>query len=153
MRPSEFPVSVRRAETAVDSLPPGVREHFARMLANAKAAGHRVRVIESRRSLERQAYLMVRGGGLTFTATSMHASGHAIDVVVGDGNLKSPRTRARWTAFRRWLSAYDRGEVSPHRHAGALLGLAARRAGRQHAGIPVGRGAAPRRAGERVGVL
>jgi hypothetical protein len=109
MRPGDFPASVRRVETAVDSLAPGVRDHFARMLADARTAGFRVRVTESRRSPERQAYLMVLGGGLTFTATSMHSSGHAIDVAVGDGNLKNPRTRARWIAFRRWVAAYEGG--------------------------------------------
>ena len=107
MRPSDFPTSVRKAETSVDSLASGVRDHFARLLADARAAGFRVRVTESRRSPERQAYLMVLGGGLTFTATSMHSSGHAIDVAVGDGNLKNPRTRARWIEFRRWVAAYD----------------------------------------------
>jgi hypothetical protein len=109
MRPEDFPASVRKAETSIDSLAPGVRDHFAGMLADARAAGFRVRVTESRRSAERQAYLMVVGGGLTFTATSMHSSGHAIDVAVGDGNLKNPRTRARWIAFRRWVAAYDGG--------------------------------------------
>ena len=109
MRPRDFPASARRAVTTLDSLAPAVRPHFVRMLADARAAGHRVRVTESWRSPGRQAYLMVLGGGLTFTATSMHSSGHAVDVVVGDGNLRSPRTRARWIAFRRWLAAYEGG--------------------------------------------
>ena len=109
VRPADFPHSVREAETSIDSLAPEVRDHFARMLTDATAAGFRVRVTESRRSVERQAYLMVVGGGLTFTATSMHSSGHAIDVAVGDGNLKNPRTRARWIAFRRWVAGYDAG--------------------------------------------
>ena len=47
---------------------------------------------------------MVSGDGLTFTATSMHSSGRAIDVVVGDGNPSHRRTRVRWIAFRRWVT-------------------------------------------------
>jgi hypothetical protein len=104
-----FPKSARRRETSLDSLDPLVRPHFVRMITEARAAGHRVRVVESRRSPERQAYLLARGGGLTFTATSMHASGHALDLIVGDGNLKRRATRARWIAFRRWLASYEGG--------------------------------------------
>lgn len=109
MRPADFPARVRRRVIALDSLAPDVRPHFVRMLADARAAGHRVRVTETRRSVERQAYLLVVRGGLTFTATSMHSSGHAVDVVVGDGNLRRASTRARWIAFRRWVAAYDGG--------------------------------------------
>jgi hypothetical protein len=109
LEPGDFPAAARKAETSLDSLAPEVRDRFALMLAAARAAGHRVRVTESWRSPERQAYLMVLGGGLTFTATSMHSAGHAVDLVVGDGNLERRRTRARWIAFRRWLSTYDGG--------------------------------------------
>ena len=52
---------------------------------------------------------MAAGGGVTFTATSKHASGRAVDMVVGDGNLRNKRTRARWIAFRRWVSCYHAG--------------------------------------------
>lgn len=48
---------------------------------------------EARPEFERQDYLLVPGGGLTFTATSKHSSGRAVDVIVGDGNLKHQRTR------------------------------------------------------------
>jgi hypothetical protein len=68
-----------------------------------------VRVTEAYRSPERQAYLMVRGGGLTFTATSMHSAGHAVDLVVADGDLYNPRTRANWIAFRRWVAGFEGG--------------------------------------------
>ena len=96
-----------RTETSLGSLHPAARPHFARMLAAARAAGHRVRVVESYRSPERQAYLMALGGGLTFTVTSMHSAGRAVDVVVGDGDLRNADTRASWVAFRRWLVGYD----------------------------------------------
>jgi hypothetical protein len=109
MRPDDFPASARLADTSLTSLEPEVRQAFERMLAAARAAGHRVRVVETVRSAERQAYLMVVGGGLTFTATSKHASGRAVDVLVGDGNLQHRRTRARWVAFRRWVSRYEGG--------------------------------------------
>jgi hypothetical protein len=109
MRPDDFPASARVADTSLTSLEPEVRQAFERMLSAARQAGHRVRVVESLRSPERQAYLMVLGGGLTFTATSKHASGRAVDIVVGDGNLKHARTRVRWIAFRRWVSRYEGG--------------------------------------------
>ena len=109
MRPADFPVSTRTAGTSLGALDPVARPHFARMLAAARAAGHRVRVVESYRSPERQAYLMALGGGLTFTATSMHSAGRAVDVVVGDGDLREAGTRARWTAFRRWVQEYEGG--------------------------------------------
>jgi hypothetical protein len=88
---------------------PEARPEFERMLAAARRAGHRVIVVETHRSAERQAYLLVSGGGLTFTATSKHSSGRAVDVIVGDGNLKHQRTHARWIAFRRWVSGYEGG--------------------------------------------
>jgi hypothetical protein len=107
MRPGDFPADARTTGTSLGSLHPLARPHFARMLAAARAAGHRVRVVESYRSPERQAYLMALGGGLTFTATSMHSAGRAVDVVVGDGDLRNAGTRARWVAFRRWLVGYE----------------------------------------------
>lgn len=109
MRPTDFPASSREADTAMASLDPEARPEFERMLVAARRAGHRIRVVETHRSPERQAYLLVSGGGLTFTATSKHSSGRAVDVVVGDGNLKNPRTRARWVAFRRWVTGYEGG--------------------------------------------
>jgi len=112
LRRADFPRSVRKPVTSLDSLHPDARQRFERMLAAARADGHRVRVVESRRSPERQAYLMVLGGGLTFTATSLHAAGHAVDIVVGDGDLRRARTRARWIAFRRWLAAFEGGRFS-----------------------------------------
>jgi hypothetical protein len=109
MSPADFPAGVRKADTSLASLDPSTQAAFARMLREARLAGHRVRVTESYRSPERQAYLLVRGGGLTFTATSKHSAGRALDIVVGDGNLKSPRTRARWIAFRRWVQSFEGG--------------------------------------------
>ena len=109
IRPSDFPPSAAEVDSALTSLDREARPAFERMLAAARRAGHEVRVIETRRSPERQAYLVVSGGGLTFTATSMHSSGRAMDVAVGDGNLRKRSTRAKWAAFRRWVSAYEDG--------------------------------------------
>jgi D-alanyl-D-alanine carboxypeptidase len=109
MRAHDFPASARVADTALSSLEPEVRQAFERMLDAARQAGHRVRIVETLRSPERQAFLMASGGGLTFTATSKHSSGRAVDLVVGDGNLKHKRTRARWVAFRRWVTGFEGG--------------------------------------------
>jgi uncharacterized membrane protein len=109
MKPAEFPTAVRKADTSLASLDAEARPAFRRMLREARRAGHRVRITESYRTPERQAYLLVRNDGLTFTATSKHSAGRAIDVVVGDGNLKRAWTRARWIAFRRWVERYEGG--------------------------------------------
>lgn len=109
LAPGDFPASVRKADTSLASLDPAARPAFERMLREAGRAGHRVRVIESYRSSRRQAWLLVRGGGLTFTATSKHSDGRAVDLVVGDGNLRNPATRARSTEFRRWVLKFEAG--------------------------------------------
>jgi hypothetical protein len=109
MRPADFPSRASVADTALASLDPEARPEFERMLAAARRAGHRVKVVETHRTAERQAYLLVAGGGLTFTATSKHSDGRAVDVVVGDGNLDHRRTRAQWIAFRRWVTGYAGG--------------------------------------------
>jgi hypothetical protein len=109
MRPADFPISARKRDTSIASLAPLARPSFERMLLAARRAGHRIRVVESYRSPMRQAYLLVRGGDLTFTATSKHSAGHALDIVIGDGNLRNPRTKARWIAFRAWVAAFEGG--------------------------------------------
>lgn len=109
MRPADFPDSVRTADTALASLDPEARPAFERMLAAARRAGHRVRIVETHRTPERQAWLMAAGGRLTFTATSKHSSGRAVDLIVGNGNLRSAGTRSRWIAFRRWVAGFEGG--------------------------------------------
>jgi hypothetical protein len=109
LRPDDFPASARLADTALSSLEPEIRQAFERMIADALKAGHKVRIVETLRSPERQAYLMAAGGGVTFTATSKHSSGRAVDMAVGDGNLKNRKTRTRWIAFRRWVTTYEGG--------------------------------------------
>jgi len=109
MRASSFDPAVRVPDTSLASLNPTAREHFESMLAAARQAGFRVRVKETNRSPERQAYLLARRRGHTFTATSHHTGGWAVDVIVGTGNLRHRRTRREWMAFRHWLLAYGGG--------------------------------------------
>ena len=109
MRPDGFGPEARTVDTTLASLDSLARPRFERLITAARAAGFRVRVTEAYRSPERQAYLMVKGGGLTFTGTSMHSAGHAVDLVVGDGDLRNPRTRATWIAFRRWVAGFEGG--------------------------------------------
>ena len=109
LRPADFAPEARAVDTTLASLDSLVRPRFERLITAARAAGFRVRLTEAYRSPERQAYLMVKGGGLTFTATSMHSAGHAVDLVVDDGDLRNPRTRASWIAFRRWVAGFEGG--------------------------------------------
>jgi hypothetical protein len=104
-RPASFPAATYRADRSLQALDPAVRPGFERLLRAARRAGFRVRVTESRRSAERQAYLLTLAGHMTHTATSRHADGFALDVVVDDGNLRSRVTRRHWIAFRRWVLA------------------------------------------------
>jgi hypothetical protein len=107
--PASFPRNSRRADASLASLDPVMRPQIERMLAAARRAGFRVRVTEARRSVERQAYLLTLDGRLTHTATSRHAEGFAVDVVVDDGDLGNRVTRKHWIAFRRWVLANERG--------------------------------------------
>ncbi len=109
MRAASFDSGVRVPDTSLASLNPAVRSQTQRMLVAARQAGFRVHVVETNRSPERQAYLLSRWRGRTFTATSHHTGGWAVDVVLGDGNLRRHRTRDQWVEFRRWLLAYGRG--------------------------------------------
>ena len=106
-RPESFPAATHRADRSLGSLDSTVRPHVERMLAAARKAGFRVRVSEARRSAERQAYLLALDSRLTHTATSRHADGFAVDVVVDDGDLRNAVTRAHWIAFRRWVLATE----------------------------------------------
>jgi hypothetical protein len=102
-----FPHRLRRPTRSLTALSPVARGAFDSLLTAARAAGFRLRITETYRSPERQAYLLARG--MTRTATSLHSDRRAIDVVVGDARLSSSRTRARWVAFRRWVQRYEGG--------------------------------------------
>jgi hypothetical protein len=107
MRPRDFTPGARASSSASTAdLDPSIRAEMERMLADARRAGFALRVVATYRSPEHEAYLMAIGGGRTFTLTSLHSYGRAIDVVVGDGNLGRRVTRTQWIAFRRWVTAY-----------------------------------------------
>jgi hypothetical protein len=108
MRPRDFPPAARASSArSTADLDPTVRSDVERMLADARRAGFAVRVVATYRSPEHEAYLMAIGGGRTHTLTSLHSYGRALDVVIGDGNIRRAATRRQWIAFRRWVSAYD----------------------------------------------
>jgi hypothetical protein len=108
MRPRDFSSAARRSSnTSTADLDPDVRDDVERMLADARRAGFALRVVATYRSPEHEAYLMAIGGGRTLTLTSLHSYGRAIDVVVGDGNIRRKATRSQWVAFRRWVTAYN----------------------------------------------
>lgn len=110
MSPSDFPPSARIEDVSTAELDPAVRGDVEQMLADAARAGFVLRVKATYRSPEREAFLMRTRGGSTHTLTSLHSYGRAIDVLVDDGILRHARTRARWVAFRRWVTTYHRGE-------------------------------------------
>jgi Bacterial protein of unknown function (DUF882) len=104
-----FPDSAHVGSTSLSVLDPAVRGDFERMLVAARAAGFAPQVVATYRSPVREAYLM-RQGHRTYTLTSLHSYGRAVDVVIGDARLKRTATRQQWVAFRRWVSEYNDGE-------------------------------------------
>ncbi len=107
MRRRDFSAAERvSSNRSTADLDPDIREDVERMLADARRAGFALRVVATYRSPAHEAYLMAIGGGRTHTLTSLHSYGRAIDVVVGDGNLRRKATKAQWIAFRRWVTAY-----------------------------------------------
>ena len=95
--------------TGLRWLAPAERAAFAELLDSARAAGFAVRVAETYRAPERQAYLLAHGNGQTFTATSAHQYGRAADILVGDGRIDTPRKVREWIRFRRWVLAWGQG--------------------------------------------
>lgn len=107
--PLDFPAATRKPNTSLASLDSTVRPLMEKLLARARKAGFQVQVTEARRTPERQAYLMTLNGHLTYTATSRHAEGYAVDVTVDDGDIRHAATREHWVAFRRWIETTQRG--------------------------------------------
>ncbi len=104
-----FPDSAHVGSTSLSMLDPAVRADFEQMLADARAAGFDPQVTATYRSPVREAYLM-RQGHRTYTLTSLHSYGRAVDVLIGDARLKRPATREQWVGFRKWVAAYNDGE-------------------------------------------
>jgi hypothetical protein len=109
MHTLDFPVSVRIPDISLDRLDPDAQPLFAALLDSARRAGFRVSVVETYRSPLREALLFAEGHGRTYTATSMHSYGRAIDVVIGDGRLSHPATRAAWVRFRHFVAETPSG--------------------------------------------
>ncbi len=95
-----------QVSTSTADLDPDVRPVVETMLRDARAAGFRLTITATYRSPLREAYLMSKGGGRTYTLTSNHSYGRALDIDVGDGNAAHRRTREQWIAFRRWVTQY-----------------------------------------------
>jgi hypothetical protein len=90
-------------------LAPPERAAFQELLDSARAAGFTVRVAETYRAPERQAYLLAHGNGQTFTATSAHQYGRAADLLVGDGRIDTRAKMREWARFRRWVLSWGQG--------------------------------------------
>ena len=101
-----FTGSANPASTSTADLDPDVRSLASRMLRDARAAGFHIDVTATYRSPLREAFLMAEGAGRTHTLTSNHSYGRALDIVVGDGNLRRPKTRRDWIACRQWVTRY-----------------------------------------------
>jgi hypothetical protein len=110
LRRRDFPPTALVESISLDLLDPAAKPQFEKMLMAAKSAGFDVHIVATYRSPEREAFLMSLGGNRTHTLTSMHSYGRAIDVAVNGGDIRRPKTRAAWIAFRRWLVDYDNHE-------------------------------------------
>ena len=110
MSPHDFPESARRVDTSLTDLDPDARPSFVKLLDSARRAGFRLAIHETYRTPAREALLFQVGRGRTYTATSMHSYGRAVDILVDDGNPGHATTRADWVRFRRFVAGYDGGE-------------------------------------------
>ncbi|HEY5061590.1 MAG TPA: M15 family metallopeptidase [Gemmatimonadaceae bacterium] len=99
----EFPLSAILPAESLDDLDPAARVAFTALLDAARRAGFHLSIRETYRSPEREALLFAEGRGRTYTATSMHSYGRAVDIVVNDGRLDHAATRAEWIRFRRFV--------------------------------------------------
>jgi hypothetical protein len=105
-----WPAAARDSyHTGLRWLAPPERAAFEELLDSARAAGFRVRVAETYRAPERQAYLLAHGNGQTFTATSAHQYGRAADILVGDGRVDTRAKLREWARFRRWVLDWGQG--------------------------------------------
>ncbi|MDB4874312.1 MAG: peptidase and DD-carboxypeptidase VanY/endolysin [Gemmatimonadetes bacterium] len=109
MRRADFPPSAARVDVSLDDLDPEARTAFTALLDAARRADFALSVRETYRSPDREALLFSEGHGRTYTATSMHSYGRAVDIVVGDGRVNRPSTRADWVRFRRFVLSWGNG--------------------------------------------
>lgn len=106
MRRSSFAPLSLVTTSSLSALDPDIQDEVREMLDKARRSGFDLHVVTTYRSPQFEALLMAEGHGRTFTLTSLHSYGRAIDISVGDGNPSHRATRTEWVAFRRWVTHY-----------------------------------------------
>jgi len=109
--PSAFPPSAQVRDTALADLDPEVRPLFQGLVEAARARGFDVRVAETYRSPQRQGWLISRADGSTFSGTSIHTYGRAVDFVIDNGYGRTAHNRREYVAFRRFVLEYGKGRL------------------------------------------
>lgn len=108
----DFPLSVRSADTSLADLDPSVVPLFEGLIAAARARGFDLRVIDGYRTPLREAYLMSLADGHTYTATSFHSYGRAVDFAIANCSPSTTAGRRKYIAFRRFVLAYGAGRLA-----------------------------------------
>lgn len=106
----DFPPSARVVDQSLDDLDPDARRAFADLLDAGRRAGFRLTVLETYRTPAREAMLFEKGHGRTYTTTSMHSYGRAVDIGVQNGRGRRSATRAEWVRFRRFVALRANGQ-------------------------------------------
>ncbi len=105
----DFSPEASDVERSLESLDPESRAAFSRLIEDGRRAGFRLSIGETYRTPEREALLFALGHGRTYTATSMHSYGRAVDITVDDGRWDRLATRQDWVRFRRFVLAESWG--------------------------------------------
>ena len=99
----------RRLYTSLHELDPDAESAFGTLVEAGRRAGFKLSVVETYRTPEYEARLLAEGKGRTYTATSLHSYGRAVDIRVDDGNLARASTRANWIRFRKFVTQQANG--------------------------------------------
>ena len=99
----------RRLYTSLHDLDPDAESAFNALVEAGRRAGFKLSVVETYRTPEYEASLLAEGKGRTYTATSLHSYGRAVDIRVDDGNLARASTRANWIRFRKFVTQQANG--------------------------------------------
>ncbi|MDQ6612429.1 MAG: hypothetical protein M3Y64_08345 [Gemmatimonadota bacterium] len=105
----DFSPKARDIQQSLESLDPESRAAFSKLIEDGRRAGFRLSIGETYRTPEREALLFALGHGRTYTATSMHSYGRAVDIKVDDGRLGHRATRQDWVRFRQFVLAQSWG--------------------------------------------
>ena len=105
-----FSFGAQVMQTSLNRLDPEAQVAFRDLIDVGRRAGFRLKVVETYRSPEREAFLFAIGHGRTYTATSMHSYGRAVDITVGDGRADRRATRDEWVRFRRFVLTQTNGQ-------------------------------------------